>query len=96
MHRRQFLRHTVTSIGTAALPALAADDAPSPPLCSFFLVGDTHFLAEKLQPDLLNETSARYCRGLVNTMNELRDPMTFLATTRTANRMTALAEWIRS
>lgn len=70
MNRRQFLRQSAAVLGSAACPSLRAASAPQPPpLACFFLVSDTHFLAEKLQPDLLNETSRLYTSRLVQKLN---------------------------
>ena len=45
--RRQFLGALGATAAGLALPARAA----SPPLASCFVIGDTHFFADKTQPD---------------------------------------------
>lgn len=52
---------------TLAQPAPADSEAD----VSFFLVSDTHFLANKDQPTKLDEKSIMTCRGLVDTLNKL-------------------------
>ena len=51
----------------AAFPVCAA----TIPLTSFFVVGNTHFLADKLRPDWLYANSAAYTTRLVDTLNRL-------------------------
>lgn len=51
-------------------PRLVAEDRPDAPI-SFFLVGDTHYLADKDAPDQLDERSRRVTTGLIDTLNEL-------------------------
>ncbi|NBV25082.1 MAG: hypothetical protein EBS05_24575 [Proteobacteria bacterium] len=65
--RRTFLQQTGLALAAAALPGRAA----APPLTSFFVVGDTHFLADKMQPDQLDAHSAAYNGQLVDTLNRL-------------------------
>ncbi len=65
--RRQFLVALGATAAGAVLPARAA----IPPLASFFVVGDTHFFADKTQPDQLDATSASYTARLVDTLNRL-------------------------
>jgi predicted phosphodiesterase len=73
--RRELLAATA-SLTTASLatalatpPLRGADDQSSP--VAFFLVGDTHYLAEKEQPTKLDERSAAVCSRLVETLNAL-------------------------
>ena len=68
LNRRAFLRQTGLALAATALPGRAAATAP---LTSFFVVGDTHFLADKLEPERLDATSAKHTRGLVDTLNRL-------------------------
>lgn len=65
--RRQFLAALSATAATAAFPTRAA----TPPLTSFFVIGDTHFLADKTQPDKLDANSANYTARLVDTLNRL-------------------------
>ena len=65
--RRHFLGTLGASVAAGVLPARAA----TPPLTSFFVVGDTHFLADKTQPDTLDTRSADYTSRLVDTLNRL-------------------------
>ena len=73
MKRRQFLQHSATALGCLSIPgfATAAEAEATPPLCSFFVIGDTHMLAVKNQPDLWDEASAHVTRGLIKAMNSL-------------------------
>ncbi len=66
-NRRAFLRQTSLALASTALATRAA----TPPLASFFVVGDTHFLADKTQPDKLDSNSASYTARLVDTLNRL-------------------------
>ncbi len=65
--RRQFLAALGATAAAAAFPVRAA----TAPLTSFFVVGDTHFLADKMQPDRLDANSAAYTTRLVDTLNRL-------------------------
>lgn len=65
--RRQFLVALGATAAATAMPARAA----TPPLTSFFVVSDTHFLADKSQPDQLDANSIAYNRRLVDTLNRL-------------------------
>lgn len=65
--RRQFLAALSATAAGAAFPSHAA----TPPLTSFFVIGDTHFLADKMQPDQLDANSASYTARLVDTLNRL-------------------------
>ena len=65
--RREFLRQSGLVLAGSALGARAG----SPLLTSFFVVSDTHFLADKNQPDRLEANSAAYNRRLVDTLNRL-------------------------
>lgn len=62
--RRDFL--AASALGVCA-PALAAKDET----IAFFLVGDTHFLAQKDNPARLDERSATVTTQLVDTLNRL-------------------------
>ena len=65
--RRQFLGALGATAAGLALPARAA----SPPLASCFVIGDTHFFADKTQPDQMDPTSVAYTSRLVDTLNRL-------------------------
>ena len=70
IHRRQFV---ATAAGGAALPAWLRADEPKPkdePV-AFFLVGDTHFLANKEDTAKLDERSASVTSRLVDLLNKL-------------------------
>ncbi len=68
LDRRRFLAASAAALPTAALAAdaNAADDA-----VAFFLVGDTHFLADKAAPARLDARSAAVTGGLVDALNRL-------------------------
>lgn len=66
--RRAFLQQAGLALGSAALPLRAESAAP---IASFFVVGDTHFLAEKTEPERMDATSAAYTHQLVDTLNRL-------------------------
>jgi predicted phosphodiesterase len=67
LDRRRFL-----AASAAALPAFArAAEAKADEAVAFFLVGDTHFLAEKMEPAKLDARSARVTSGLVDVLNTL-------------------------
>lgn len=67
LSRRDFLGVSAASAGLA----LAAK-APEPALdLAFFLVGDTHFLADKADPDKLDPRSADTNRRLIDQLNRL-------------------------
>jgi hypothetical protein len=67
--RRAFLRGAGVALAGAWMPGLAADSGA--PLASFFVIGDTHFLAEKESPDKMDPVSAACTRALVDTLNRL-------------------------
>ncbi len=68
MHtRRRFLQST---LGAAAIPALAAPDKAADSFW-FFVVGDTHFLADAAQPDRLQAASQAVTQGLIEALNHL-------------------------
>ena len=78
LNRRQFLATSSAAAGAAALGAswLGASEASAAQAddVSFFLVSDTHFLAQKEAPTKLDEKSIATCRGLVETLNSLPLP----------------------
>jgi cytolysin (calcineurin-like family phosphatase) len=62
----------MAATGLVLLAAVCATDAdPRDEPIAFFLVGDTHLLANKLQPDQLDERSVSLVKGLVNRLNTL-------------------------
>ena len=68
MHtRRRFLQ---SSLAAAAAPVLAAP-AKAADSFWFFVVGDTHFLADAAQPQRLQAASEAVTRGLIETLNHL-------------------------
>lgn len=69
LNRRHFLTHSAAALAGACLTSPAR--AASPPLNSFLVIGDTHFLAEKTQPERMDPTSAAYTARLVDTLNRL-------------------------
>lgn len=68
--RRAFIATAATA---AALPALRGAETPRPPEepVSFFLVGDTHFLADRENPARLDSRSAAVTSRLVDLLNKL-------------------------
>lgn len=70
--RRQFLASGSAAAAAFAMgrPLLAADATKDQPT-AFFLIGDTHYLAEKESPAHLDERSAAVTRGLIDTLNRL-------------------------
>lgn len=73
MNRRTFLQTSGAALATACLPRLGAAEEPSRPKvsASFFLVGDTHLLADETDPFLMDEDSLACNRGLIDTLNRL-------------------------
>ena len=69
LNRRHFLPTSAAALAGACLTSPAR--AAAPPLTSFFVIGDTHFLAEKTQPERMDPTSAAYTARLVDTLNRL-------------------------
>ena len=76
LSRRRFLALTATAAGSLALRRIDAADpaAPLPPITdgmSFFLIGDTHYLANKDAPAELDPVSRAYTAGLIGWLNKL-------------------------
>ena len=74
LDRRQFL--TSTAAAGAGLMSCSLSHAEDNAVANaadvaFFLVSDTHFLASKEQPNVLDEKSIATCRSLVDTLNKL-------------------------
>ncbi len=72
--RRQFLgtaaAASLTTVGDR-LGRLGAAEAPHPAPLAFYVVGDTHYLADKSAPSKIDATSAQTCSGLVAMLNRL-------------------------
>ena len=74
MNRRRFLQLSTSAAGLFALrPLFAADDAGAPISkgASFLLASDTHYIANKEQPDAMDETSREINARLVEWLNKL-------------------------
>lgn len=73
--RRRFLRAAGGAAGvaaaTAAVGSAAARRDAEADVVAFFVIGDTHFLADASAPDRLDERSATITRRLVERLNEL-------------------------
>jgi hypothetical protein len=75
--RREFLLRSAqgslaaAGLGLMSAPRTSAADESSATKISFFVVGDTHFLAEKESPGKMNGKSAETCDRLVDTLNRL-------------------------
>jgi predicted phosphodiesterase len=70
LNRRQFV---ATATGALSIPAFSSGEQPKSkgdPV-AFFLVGDTHFLANKEEPAKLDERSASVTGRLVDWLNKL-------------------------
>jgi hypothetical protein len=67
--RRSFLKVSGAVVGAGVLDLCGASASPK---CSFFVIGDTHFLADREMPERMDETSALYTEGLVRTLNGLK------------------------
>jgi hypothetical protein len=65
LSRRSFLATGGAIAGRMALGVRRS------PMCAFFVVGDTHFLADREAPERMDETSDTYTQGLVRTLNGL-------------------------
>ena len=72
LSRRKFLHATAGLSAAALAPAkfVQAADAAKQKL-AFFVVGDTHYLADKETPARMTAKSAEICARLVDTINEL-------------------------
>ena len=68
--RRSFLRTSAVAATSLALPRLRARAAAAPAF-SFFVLGDTHFLADKDDPARMSPRSLPVCSALVDTFNRL-------------------------
>lgn len=72
--RRDFLSRTAVGTAAATLGVRSATaraaDATSPQV-AFFVVGDTHYLANKEMPSHMDPRSAEICGRLVDTINRL-------------------------
>lgn len=70
LSRRKFLATTALAATVVGTGAALADDARDSN-AAFFLVGDTHYLANKDAPRELDERSRRVTTGLIDTLNAL-------------------------
>jgi Calcineurin-like phosphoesterase len=70
LSRRRFLAAAAATAGALALPRARAA-ATAEASVSFFLVGDTHYCADKNAPTQMSAVSAAYNRGLVDWLNRL-------------------------
>ncbi len=72
-NRRQALSAAAAASVTAfsKLILLAANLQPAKPKIAFFVIGDTHYLAEKANPSQMHPASAQICGALVDTLNAL-------------------------
>lgn len=68
LSRREFLG---TSLTTAAVLGGASAQTQAENAVAFFLVGDTHYLADKQKPEELDATSAGTNRRLIEVLNRL-------------------------
>ena len=68
--RRDFLATTAALAATTTTADALAKESASDPV-SFFLVGDTHYLANKDAPGQLDDRSRRVTTGLIDTLNAL-------------------------
>ncbi len=66
--RRAFLRGTGAALASACIPSWAQDATP---LATFFVIGDTHYLADIDAPETMDATSVACTSGLVATLNRL-------------------------
>ncbi|MEI8378811.1 MAG: metallophosphoesterase [Planctomycetota bacterium] len=74
LDRRQFLTSTAAAgagLMSCTLAQAESNAAANAADVAFFLVSDTHFLANKEQPNVLDEKSIATCRSLVDTLNKL-------------------------
>ena len=69
LNRRRFLTGSAAALAGAYLAPGAR--AATAPLTSFFVLGDTHFLADKNEPEKMTANSAAYTSRLVDTLNKL-------------------------
>ncbi len=67
--RRRFLKTATASAAALACTQGSAESSDAP--ISFFLVGDTHYLAQKQDPGKLFDDSATTNRQLIDTLNQL-------------------------
>lgn len=66
-------RRSILAAGAATLlgPHLFAGAAPAGDAVSFYVIGDTHYLADKASPDKIDEESAAVTAALIRTLNDL-------------------------
>lgn len=76
LSRRHFLQLSATGAGAFALGPLLANESASAAdgdKACFFLVGDTHYLADLEKTDQLDATSRDYTERLIGWLNQLPD-----------------------
>ena len=75
LSRRRFLQLTATATGSLIFTSpRALRGAPLPAAdqgISFFLIGDTHYLAAQEKPEILDDISQGYTTGLIDWLNRL-------------------------
>lgn len=73
LSRRQFLANSAAAAGALALDRFGFAAEPPPPSgdAHFFIVSDTHYLADKADPAKLDARSAGVTRALIETLNRL-------------------------
>ena len=69
--RREFVAGGLGTLAGLALPRPSSLAANGPKRIAFFLVGDTHYLANRESPDTMDAASAAVCGRLVETLNAL-------------------------
>lgn len=71
-NRRDFLSLSMGSLAAGSL-GLSAQAGQHSAEVSFFLISDTHYFANKEQPDLMDERSSKVTSALIETLNRLPD-----------------------
>jgi len=72
LSRRQFVAATSSAVALAALgPHVLADSTSPSSDLQFFVIGDTHYLADKHNPARLDERSKAVTSRLIDTLNAL-------------------------
>jgi predicted phosphodiesterase len=70
-HRRRFLAAAAAGVAVPAVARAADDPKPKDEPVAFFVIGDTHFLADKDDPAKLDRRSGPVCGRLVDVLNKL-------------------------
>ncbi|MEX2216484.1 MAG: metallophosphoesterase [Phycisphaeraceae bacterium] len=72
LSRRALIKSGIgLAAATAFTTASFANDEAKDKSIAYFLVGDTHYLADKMNPAKMDETSSLVCGRLINTLNRL-------------------------